>query len=374
MAIGGLIKLLRAYYLKQDAPFIANWIITGRCNCKCPFCELGDQSKYKPEEEITTKRALEIVRELKEIGIRYLTLSGGEVFLRKDIFDIIKKLKENKIKVGIVTNGLMLNSFSEEKIEFLKEHVDTLVISIDSAIPEEHDNFRKTPGLFNLIMKGIFKLQKNGFANITFESIIMGKNYMQIPEIIKLAKEKKIKKVMFRPINIASNFPSLNPCANKDEFAHYDVDAIERHIDIGIETAKKLNMDTDLSFNKKWLIEYFRNLKVKNGFFHERVIRNYFCFIPFNYIIINYDGGLLPCLLLEAKGNVKEGSLSHERKKSNIIREELAKREFFPICNCCFDQANNNIRFSMLCNPFVNINGLKLLFHDIISVKRRFND
>lgn len=367
------LNVLKAYYMKKDAPFIANWIITSQCNCRCGFCELGSGKMYHPENEASTERAMEIVKELRAIGIKYLTLSGGEVFLRKDIFLVMKALGEAGIKVGIVSNGLMLNSLSEEKIGLLKKYLDTLVISIDSAVPEEHDTLRGVKGLFSQIMKGIDKLHSHGFTNITFESIIMGKNYKQVPEIIRLANKKGIRKVMFRPINIASNFPQLNPLSNKKEFAEYDVDDILKYMKLGLKTAKELKVDTDLTFNFRWISEYFRNLKSGKGFFHDRVMRNYFCFIPFVYVIINYNGGLLPCLLLKEQGNILKQSLKSERRKSDDVRQRLAKRQFYDICNCCFDQANNNVRFSMLCNPFLNIRSLSSLFRDVSSVRRRFN-
>jgi MoaA/NifB/PqqE/SkfB family radical SAM enzyme len=370
--IKNLSKLLKIYYQKKDSPFIANWIITSQCNCKCSFCELGIENKYNPAEEVTTERAFEIVHELKEIGVKYVTFSGGEVFLRKDIWDIIKELKTNGFKVGIVSNGLLLNSLSKEKIEFMNQYLDTLVISIDSSIPSEHNMFRNTPQLFELIMKGIIKLQLQGFKNITFESIIMSQNYKRIPELIQLTKDIGIRKIMFRPINIISNFPQLSKVSNKNEFADYDVEEIIKYIDLGIEKAKKLKVDTDLMFNRKWITEYFKNLKVKDGFFHDKVMKNYFCFIPFAYVIINYNGGLLPCLLLNEKGNIREGCLKEERKKADGIREQLGRREFFDICNCCFDQANNNVRFSTMCSPVLNAKSLKLLFNDVMSVKRRF--
>ena len=371
--IKNLSKLMNIYYRKKDSPFIANWIITSQCNCKCSFCELGVEDKYKPEEEVSTERAFEIVKELKDLGIKYVTFSGGEVFMRKDIWEIIRELKNFDFKVGIVSNGLLLNSLSKERIEFMNKYLDTLVVSIDSSVSEEHNKFRNTPMLFELIMKGITKLQLHGFKNITFESIIMGSNYKRIPSLIELTKEIYVRKIMFRPINIISNFPQLSSVTNKNEFADYDVEEIIKYIDFGIAKAKELNVDTDLIFNRKWITEYFRNLKVKDGFFHDKVMKNYFCFIPFAYVIINYNGGLLPCLLLNEKGNVHEGCLREQRKKADGIRDKLAKREFFEVCNSCFDQANNNVRFSTMCNPLLNMRSLPLLFDDVKSVKKRFD-
>lgn len=369
-----LFSVLKSYFLKMDSPFIANWIITSQCNCKCPFCELGVKNIYDPKKELSTERCFELIQELKKMRIKFLTLSGGEVFLRKDIWKILEKLKQAEIKTAIVTNGLMLNSFSKSRIKFLKNNLDSLIISLDSTIPKEHNKFRGMPKLFQLIMKGIEKFQKNGYTNIVFESIIMRQNYKQIPELIKLTKQKRIKKIMFRPINIISNFPNLSHSPNKDKFANYNVNEIIRYIDTGIKVAKKLAVDTDLFFNKRWLIEYFKNLNIKKGFFHDRVMGNYFCFIPFIYIIINYNGDLLPCLLLKGKGNIMKNKLELERNKSNSIRKRLAKRDFFEVCNCCFDQANNNVRFSTLCNPFRNLKSIKSMIFDIISVKKRYTN
>ncbi|TKJ17350.1 hypothetical protein CEE44_02335 [Candidatus Woesearchaeota archaeon B3_Woes] len=367
-----MFSVLKAYFFKKDSPCIANWIITSQCNCKCPFCELGIENKYNPKEELSTKRCFEIIKEMKKMGIKVVTISGGESFLRKDIYLILEELNKNGIKIGIVTNGLLLNSLTQEKINLLKKYLDTLVISLDSPLAKEHNKFRRTPRLFELIMKGIDKLHDNGFWNITFESIIMGENYKRIPELIKLTKEKKIRRIMFRPINIISNFPQLSPLNNKNEFANYNVEDIIKYINFGIKEAKKLKVNTDLMFNKKWIIEYFKNLKAKKGFFHDKVMSNYFCFIPFLYVIINYNGDLLPCLLLEGKGNVRNKSLIEERKKANNIRKHLAKRKFYGVCNCCFDQANNNVRFSSLCSPIRNYKALPALMYDIKSVVKRY--
>src|SRR3989344_2368837 len=134
--IKNLSKLMNIYYRKKDSPFIANW-------------------------------------------------------------DITRELKNYDFKVGIVSNGLLLNSLSKEKIEFMNKYLDTLVVSIDSSVSEEHNKFRNTPMLFELIMKGITKLQLHGFKNITFESIIMGSNYKRIPSLIELTKEIYVRKIIF---------------------------------------------------------------------------------------------------------------------------------------------------------------------------------
>jgi len=74
-------------------------------------------------------------------------------------------------------------------------------------------------------------------------------------DFVELTKEIGVRKIMFRPINIISNFPQLSSVTNKNEFADYDVEEIIKYIDFGIAKAKELNVDTDLIFNRKYIPE-----------------------------------------------------------------------------------------------------------------------
>lgn len=368
-----LVEVLKAYYLKRCTPFMANWIILSRCNCRCPFCELGDKSKQRPDQELSTKRCLELADELAEIGIRVATLSGGEPFLHKDLFLILERLKKHDIDTGIVTNGFSLRRLNDEEIQSMKNNLNSLVISLDSSLAEEHDQLRGFAGLFNRIIEGVRNLQGRGFSRIAFETIIMGPNYKRIPEIVRLAKDLDIQKVMFRPINKIANFPQLGIAPRKDEFADLDVEDVARYVDEGVRVARRLRVDTDLSFNRKWIMAYLRKLNTDAGYFHDDVMGNYFCFIPYIYIVINFDGELLPCLLLRGDGNVTCNPLKDERGKSDHIRGRLARRDFFDACKYCFDQANNNFRFSAFCSPLRNVHSLGLLAKDMLSVYGRFH-
>lgn len=56
------------------------WEITLKCNLACSHC--GSRAGDARTDELSTEEALDLVEQLKDVGIREVTLIGGEAFLR----------------------------------------------------------------------------------------------------------------------------------------------------------------------------------------------------------------------------------------------------------------------------------------------------
>ena len=82
------------------------WNLTNTCNLTCAHCYAS--AIPKPQEEISTERALELVSGMKRAGVRHAILSGGEPLLRKDLFEIAAGLRAEGIVVSLSTNGLLV--------------------------------------------------------------------------------------------------------------------------------------------------------------------------------------------------------------------------------------------------------------------------
>ena len=62
--------------------------VTSRCNSRCVYCSYGNPDyPHAPDPSFATLEAL--VRDLAQYGVRSLSLSGGEPFLRRDLADLI---------------------------------------------------------------------------------------------------------------------------------------------------------------------------------------------------------------------------------------------------------------------------------------------
>ena len=167
--------------------------VTLRCNAKCEHC--GSSCGYKiPKDEIS---ADELKKALKEIADKYgsnnvfLTVTGGEPLMRKDLFDIMGYAKELGFRWGMTTNGMLID---EKVIEKLKEtNFQSISISLD-GLKETHEGFRKVPGSFDKIKKAIKLLQGMDTLKILQISTVANKkNIGELEDMYKFLLDMGIK-------------------------------------------------------------------------------------------------------------------------------------------------------------------------------------
>ena len=91
----------------------AVWEITMGCNMRCKHC--GSSCAEALPDELNTSEALEVCDQLKDLGLKVITLSGGEPTTRSDWHIIAKRLVDNGIITSIITDVeilFFLNSFN----------------------------------------------------------------------------------------------------------------------------------------------------------------------------------------------------------------------------------------------------------------------
>ena len=85
----------------------AVWEITMGCNMRCKHC--GSSCAEALPDELNTSEALEVCDQLKDLGLKVITLSGGEPTTRSDWHIIAKRLVDNGIITSIITNGWLID-------------------------------------------------------------------------------------------------------------------------------------------------------------------------------------------------------------------------------------------------------------------------
>lgn len=131
-------------------PITAVWEVTMGCNFRCKHC--GSSCKTALQGQLNTEEALDLCDQIADLGLKWITLSGGEPLTRTDIPQLVKRLSEKGVKVNIITNGWLL---TQEMAQTLKDNgISTVAISIDGT-PEIHDNIRK---------EGAFEHAKQAFG------------------------------------------------------------------------------------------------------------------------------------------------------------------------------------------------------------------
>ena len=137
--------------------------LTEACNLRCKHCFYANQPGfYNKNSELTTNEILELVDFLAdEINILSITLTGGEVFIRKDFFEILKHIKQKYLPVIIQTNGILVDEVKAQQLgEVLNYKTDSVQISLEGADSKSHDEIRGS-GTFEKTINAIKLLRQN---------------------------------------------------------------------------------------------------------------------------------------------------------------------------------------------------------------------
>lgn len=161
-----------------------HWEITKDCNLACIHCISSTGAK----RELNTRNALKVIDNLADWGCREFYITGGEPLFRKDIFQSLKRAKEKKFKVSLLTNGTLINN---KNIKEIKSSVDEIGVSLDGSSPQVNDQIRGV-GSFSQIIKAI-KIIKSNRIPLTLYITLTKINLDDFENISKLAKRMGIK-------------------------------------------------------------------------------------------------------------------------------------------------------------------------------------
>ncbi|MCX8177759.1 MAG: radical SAM protein [Candidatus Bathyarchaeota archaeon] len=166
-------------------PLVISWNVTSKCNLKCPHCYLNSSSEVSPDE-LSTHEAKMLMDQIAEVSRPLLIFSGGEPLLRFDIYDLIQYGKSKGFKVGVGSNGTLINREAAWKLA--EAGVDTVSISLDSAHPEKHDVFRGFKGAWEKAVNAIKELRANGIL-VQVNTVVTMENKDEISQIMDLAEK-----------------------------------------------------------------------------------------------------------------------------------------------------------------------------------------
>lgn len=130
---------------------IVVWNLTRTCNLKCVHCYTNSEAIKYPDE-VSTEQAKEVLRDLAEFKVPAVLFSGGEPLVRPDIFDLATYARELGLHVVASTNGTLITRGIAQRFKDLG--FAYVGISLDSAIPAVHDEFRGVAGAFERTMRG----------------------------------------------------------------------------------------------------------------------------------------------------------------------------------------------------------------------------
>ena len=177
-----LMQEMGAKALKMGIPLSVQLDVTYRCNERCVHCYL-DHNDYG---EMTTAEIKDLLDQLAAAGVFFLVFSGGEVFLRRDFFELLEHARSLLFSVKVKTNAIMIGEKEADRLGELGLH--GVQVSVYSHRPEVHDRITKVPGSLERTLAGARLLRERG-VNVIFANVLMGPNAADYPAVRSLALE-----------------------------------------------------------------------------------------------------------------------------------------------------------------------------------------
>lgn len=155
--------------------------LTPQCNLLCRHCFNGSHAEVEVNHLITTAEVKDLIDQAHEMGVWQFDLTGGEVFLRDDLFEILAYLNQKGMLVKLFTNLTMLN---EADIPRLREcNLSRIVTSLDGYSTEVHDGFRGVKGSLEKTVRNIQRLQEQGF-DLNVNVMVGDHNFHEIDQLM----------------------------------------------------------------------------------------------------------------------------------------------------------------------------------------------
>ena len=168
--------------LRLAVPLGVHLDVTYRCNERCVHCYLD----HDDHGEMSTAEITAILDQLAEAGTFFLTLSGGEVLMRRDFFQILEHARRLMFNVRIKTNGVMIGTEEARRLRALA--VEQVQISIYSHRPQVHDSITKLPGSLARSIEAIRFLKAEGLK-IAIANVLMTVNARDHAGVQALARD-----------------------------------------------------------------------------------------------------------------------------------------------------------------------------------------
>lgn len=296
------------------------WHITDACNFRCRHCY---QHGFTGESDLALDGLIKVYEKIASYaGGRKtkINITGGEPFLRKDLFGLLRYLDRHDTteELAIITNASLIDEGLLERLKGIKK-LRQLKISLDGATEKTNDSIRKA-GAFRMTLEKINLIQEKGALEVIVMLTAMRSNAYELPAIFQLCREMKVDGLIIeRFIPLGQSKELKSEVINKEDwkrltreiFEYMEIDADENDI---------------LPCKAFWI-------KFKEG---DSELLGAECNIGDDSFAIMPNGDLFPCRRFAMKiGNLLDSDLGDIIRESRVLKEVTDKSKLKGKCAAC---------------------------------------
>ena len=329
-------------------PIGAVYEATMRCNLHCEFCYVLDflniEGEWRQEMTLDSlKRAFP-----DQPGFQ-VSLTGGEIFMRKDILSVLDLFREKGYACGyLTTNGTII---SEERAEALADlaaagFLKHISVSVDGP-GELHDRARGLKGTFARTTEGLRRLQeaarrKHAPLRVSINTTVAHESLEALDEMVDVAGELGVDAIglnhlMYSTPEEVEETVRLVGAPDKSVIATYITS--DPGLDIA-RVAQKVTALAEKCAARNILFDYRPKV-------HSQLIRNYYtpgarldgrCLYPFLHARVGFSGKVYFCPFIRVEvGDLSQSSLEEIWNGPRYVemRKRLVENGIFPVCRRC---------------------------------------
>lgn len=290
--------------------------LTYRCNFRCIHCLQGSK-EFVPPPEMTTREWFKALKEMSDLGITFLFVTGGEPLLRKDAIDVMREASEYAFSTRLYTNGILFNDELANRLSKMEN--PWVQISLHGIDPASCDSFVGIPGAFNRILRAIRMLVDHG-VRVSVATAFRDDLISRMPEFPRVLSEMGVREwipTLIMPMGCAfDNWRGLR--ASNDTIRSF----VENLLRLA-----SIYKGTDLDVYSPFSI---RVLQGSRAVWEHPPALTFSCDLYGQYINVDPEGNVHPCdrLTTLTLGNLRNESLQEVlSKKDMIVRQKLENFE-----------------------------------------------
>ena len=321
---------------------------TMRCNLKCEFCYVGDllniEGEWRQELPIDMLR-----RAFPDQNGLQVSLTGGEIFMRKDILDVMDVFRGKGYVCGyLTTNGTIINSERAEALAELaaKGFLKHISVSIDGP-GELHDRARGVKGTFERTAAGLRALQqaaakRHAPLRVSINTTVAHDTLEALDEMVDVAGELGVDAIglnhlMFSTPEEVEETVRLTGAAGPQAISTYVTH------DPGVDAARvQKQVERLMARCREHHIRFDMRPKVRPS-----IVQNYYtpgapldgrCLYPFLYARVSFSGKAYFCPFIRVEvGDLTTQSLEEVWTSPRYValRKKLIEEQLFPVCRRC---------------------------------------
>jgi len=328
---------------------------TMRCNLTCEFCYVGDilniEGEWRQELPIET-----LQRAFPDQEGLQVSLTGGEIFMRKDILDVMGVFKDKGYVCGyLTTNGTIISDERAEALADLasKGFLKHISVSIDGP-GEMHDKARGVQGTFERTSAGLKRLQeaarkKGAPLRVSINTTVAHETLEVLDQMVGVAAELGVDAIGLNHLMFST------PTEVQETIALLGTDdpkVISTYVteDPGLDPARvRTQVDALQAKCREKGVRFDMRPKVRTG-----IIDDYYtpgtpvagrCLYPFLYARVSFSGKAYFCPFIRLEvGDLTTQSLEEvwTGPRYMELRKKLVESRLFPVCRrCCKVELDN---------------------------------